>query len=48
MTEGNFPAIVGTLCLVLVSMIFAFLFVLAAIYMSEYVKMAGLKKLLSK
>jgi phosphate transport system permease protein len=44
MTEGIFPAIVGTLCLVLVSMIFTFpVGVLAAIYMSEYVKMAGLK-----
>jgi phosphate transport system permease protein len=48
MTEGIFPAIVGTL--------FGFgeydicfpVGVLAAIYMSEYVKMAGLKKLLSK
>jgi phosphate transport system permease protein len=33
MTEGVFPAIIGTLCLVLTSMIFAFpVGVLAAIY----------------
>jgi phosphate transport system permease protein len=48
MTEGIFPAIVGTLCLVLVSMIFAFLLVLAAIYMSEYVKDGWPKKIIKQ
>jgi phosphate transport system permease protein len=50
MTEGGiFPAIVGTLCLVLVSMIFAFpVGVLAAIYMSEYVKDGWPKKIIKQ
>jgi phosphate transport system permease protein len=50
MTEGGiFPAIIGTLCLVLVSMIFAFpVGVLAAIYMSEYVKDGWPKKIIKQ
>ncbi|PKH66502.1 phosphate ABC transporter, permease protein PstA [Flavobacterium sp. ALD4] len=50
MTEGGiFPAIVGTLCLVLASMIFAFpVGVLAAIYMSEYVKDGWPKKIIKQ
>jgi phosphate transport system permease protein len=50
MTEGGiFPAIVGTLCLVLVSMIFAFpVGVLAAIYMNEYVKDGWVKKIIKQ
>jgi phosphate transport system permease protein len=50
MTEGGiFPAIVGTLCLVLASMIFAFpIGVLAAIYMSEYVKDGWMKKIIKQ
>ena len=50
MTEGGiFPAIVGTLCLVLVSMVFAFpVGVLAAIYMNEYVKDGILKKIIKQ
>jgi phosphate transport system permease protein len=50
MTEGGiFPAIVGTLCLVLVSMVFAFpVGVLAAIYMSEYVKDGWIKKIIKQ
>ncbi|NRT13225.1 phosphate ABC transporter permease PstA [Flavobacterium sp. 14A] len=50
MTEGGiFPAIVGTLCLVLVSMVFAFpVGVLAAIYMNEYVKDGIIKKIIKQ
>jgi phosphate transport system permease protein len=50
MTEGGiFPAIVGTLCLVLVSMLFAFpVGVLAAIYMNEYVKDGWVKKIIKQ
>ncbi|MDG1870564.1 MAG: phosphate ABC transporter permease PstA [Flavobacterium sp.] len=50
MTEGGiFPAIVGTLCLVLVSMVFAFpVGVLAAIYMNEYVRDGILKKIIKQ
>jgi phosphate transport system permease protein len=50
MTEGGiFPAIVGTLCLVLASMIFAFpIGVLAAIYMNEYVKGGWPKKIIKQ
>jgi phosphate transport system permease protein len=50
MTEGGiFPAIVGTLCLVLASMVFAFpVGVLAAIYMSEYVKNGWPKKIIKQ
>lgn len=50
MTEGGiFPAIIGTLCLVLVSMIFAFpIGVLAAIYMNEYVKNGWPKKIIKQ
>jgi phosphate transport system permease protein len=49
MTEGEFFHIVGTLCLVLVSMIFAFpVGVLAAIYMSEYVKDGWPKKIIKQ
>ncbi|TDE06486.1 phosphate ABC transporter permease PstA [Flavobacterium hiemivividum] len=50
MTEGGiFPAIVGTLCLVLVSMVFAFpVGVLAAIYMNEYVKDGWPKKIIKQ
>lgn len=50
MTEGGiFPAIVGTLCLVLVSMVFAFpVGVLAAIYMNEYVKDGWIKKIIKQ
>ncbi|OFY82394.1 MAG: phosphate ABC transporter, permease protein PstA [Bacteroidetes bacterium RIFCSPLOWO2_12_FULL_35_15] len=46
MTKGGiFPAIIGTLCLVAGSMIFAFpIGVLAAIYMNEYVKDGIIKK----
>lgn len=50
MTEGGiFPAIVGTLCLVLASMIFAFpVGVFAAIYMTEYVKDGWVKKIIKQ
>src|SRR5690606_4176012 len=50
MTEGGiFPAIVGTLCLVLVSMVFAFpVGILAAIYMNEYVKDGWIKKIIKQ
>jgi phosphate transport system permease protein len=50
MTEGGiFPAIVGTLCLVLASMIFAFpVGVLAAIYMTEYVKDGWPKRIIKQ
>lgn len=50
MTEGGiFPAIVGTLCLVLASMIFAFpVGVFAAIYMTEYVKDGWIKKIIKQ
>ncbi|WP_367755599.1 phosphate ABC transporter permease PstA [Flavobacterium sp. WC2430] len=50
MTEGGiFPAIVGTLCLVLVSMVFAFpVGLLAAIYMNEYVKDGWIKKIIKQ
>lgn len=50
MTEGGiFPAIVGTLCLVLASMVFAFpIGVLAAIYMNEYVKDGWPKKIIKQ
>lgn len=46
MTEGGiFPAIVGTLCLVLGSILFAFpIGVLSAIYMNEYLKENWFKK----
>ena len=46
---GIFPAIVGTLCLVLVSMVFAFpVGVLAALYMNEYVKDGWPKKIIKQ
>ncbi len=50
MTEGGiFPAIIGTLCLVFASMIFAFpVGVLAAIYMNEYVKNGLPKKIIKQ
>ncbi|MFT5753628.1 MAG: phosphate transport system permease protein [Flavobacterium sp.] len=50
MTEGGiFPAIIGTLCLVLVSMIFAFpVGVFAGIYMNEYVKDGFIKKFIKQ
>jgi phosphate transport system permease protein len=50
MTEGGvFPAIIGTLCLVAVSMLFAFpIGVLAAIYMNEYVKDSWAKKIIKQ
>ncbi|OYX80042.1 MAG: phosphate ABC transporter, permease protein PstA [Flavobacteriales bacterium 32-34-25] len=50
MTEGGiFPAIIGTLCLVLASMIFAFpVGVFAAIYMNEYVKDGWAKKIIKQ
>lgn len=50
MTKGGiFPAIVGTLCLVAGSMIFAFpIGVLAAIYMNEYVKDGIIKKIIKQ
>lgn len=50
MTSGGiFPAIVGTLCLVLVSMVFAFpVGVLAALYMNEYVKEGWVKKIIKQ
>lgn len=50
MTQGGiFPAIVGTLCLVFGSMIFAFpVGVLAAIYMNEYVKDGLIKKIIKQ
>ncbi|MBI3235343.1 MAG: phosphate ABC transporter permease PstA [Bacteroidetes bacterium] len=46
MTKGGIlPAIVGTLCLILGSMIFAFpVGVMSAIYMNEYVKDGGFKR----
>lgn len=50
MTKGGiFPAIVGTLCLVIGSMLFAFpVGVLAAIYMNEYVKDGIVKKIIKQ
>lgn len=50
MTEGGiFPAIIGTLCLVVASMIFAFpVGVFAAIYMTEYVKDGWIKKIIKQ
>ncbi|MES2140977.1 MAG: phosphate ABC transporter permease PstA [Bacteroidota bacterium] len=50
MTKGGvFPAIIGTLCLVGGSMIFAFpIGVLAAIYMNEYVKEGIIKKIIKQ
>lgn len=50
MTKGGiFPAIVGTLCLVAGSMVFAFpVGVLAAIYMNEYVKDGIIKKIIKQ
>jgi len=50
MTEGGiYPAIIGTLYLVLGSMIFAFpVGVLAAIYMNEYVKDGIIKKIIKQ
>lgn len=50
MTQGGiFPAIVGTLCLVFGSIIFAFpVGVLAAIYMNEYVKDGWIKKIIKQ
>lgn len=46
MTKGGiYPAIIGTLCLVAGSMLFAFpVGVLAGIYMNEYIKESGLKR----
>ena len=48
MTKGGiYPAIIGTLCLIAGSMIFAFpIGVLSAIYMNEYAKDGWIKKLL--
>ncbi|MDD4644775.1 MAG: phosphate ABC transporter permease PstA [Bacteroidales bacterium] len=44
---GIYPAIIGTLCLIAGSMIFAFpIGVLSAIYMNEYLKESFLKKLI--
>lgn len=50
MTKGGiYPAIIGTLCLVAGSMIFAFpIGVLAAIYMNEYVKEGIIKKIIKQ
>ncbi len=50
MTKGGiFPAIIGTLCLVGGSMLFAFpIGVLAAIYMNEYVKEGIIKKIIKQ
>jgi phosphate transport system permease protein len=50
MTKGGiYPAIIGTLCLVGGSMIFAFpIGVLAAIYMNEYVKEGIIKKIIKQ
>lgn len=50
MTKGGvFPAIIGTLCLVGGSMVFAFpIGVLAAIYMNEYVKEGLIKKIIKQ
>lgn len=50
MTQGGiFPAIVGTLCLVFGSMLFAFpVGVLAAIYMNEYVKDGWPKRIIKQ
>jgi phosphate transport system permease protein len=50
MTKGGiYPAIIGTLCLVAGSMIFAFpIGVLAAIYMNEYVKEGVIKKIIKQ
>ena len=50
MTKGGiFPAIIGTLCLVLGSMIFAFpLGVMAAIYINEYAKDGIIKKIIKQ
>ncbi|ESU26524.1 phosphate transport system permease protein PstA [Flavobacterium limnosediminis JC2902] len=50
MTQGGiYPAIVGTLCLVLGSMLFAFpVGVLAAIYMNEYVKDGWPKRIIKQ
>ncbi len=50
MTKGGiYPAIIGTLCLVAGSMIFAFPFgVLAAIYMNEYVKAGIIKQIIKQ
>lgn len=50
MTEGGiFPAIIGTLCLVFVSALFAFpVGVFAGIYMNEYVKDGWIKKIIKQ
>jgi phosphate transport system permease protein len=50
MTKGGiYPAIIGTLCLVAGSMIFAFpIGVMAAIYMNEYVKDGFIKKFIKQ
>jgi phosphate transport system permease protein len=50
MTKGGiYPAIIGTLCLVAGSMVFAFpIGVLAAIYMNEYVKDGIIKKIIKQ
>ncbi|MEO6904355.1 MAG: phosphate ABC transporter permease PstA [Bacteroidia bacterium] len=50
MTKGGiYPAIIGTLCLVTGSMVFAFpIGVLAAIYMNEYVKDGIIKKIIKQ
>ena len=50
MTKGGiYPAIIGTLCLVAGSMLFAFpIGVMAAIYMNEYVKAGLIKKIIKQ
>lgn len=50
MTKGGiYPAIIGTLCLVAGSMVFAFpVGVMAAIYMNEYVKEGLIKKIIKQ
>ena len=50
MTKGGiYPAIIGTLCLVAGSMVFAFpIGVLAAIYMNEYVKAGIIKQIIKQ
>ncbi len=50
MTEGGiYPAIIGTLCLVFASIVFAFpVGVLAAIYLNEYAKNGWVKKIIKQ
>ncbi|MDB5014842.1 MAG: phosphate transporter permease, partial [Daejeonella sp.] len=50
MTKGGiYPAIIGTLCLIAGSMVFAFpVGVLSAIYMNEYASDGWIKKLLNQ